>query len=623
MSRRSSSRLVAAVVASALWPGLGNILVGQPFLGLTLMVATVASLLATMLFYGYVTTPLVWLTGLVAASVGARRRAAGRRRWPIRRLRTLVGCASLAAAGLVAFHVTWSIPKAPGTVRSPKASAPAGPSPEAVVWSGPEGLHSLEPRAYPALSVTELGHLRWWTAIATQPAGQWEGFYSLEQFGQTALRYQLAFASYTLAQAQSVKLPAYRSPLVGALRSLVVKMLHPDVWGYWRWEALAGFGRRVDDPVAEANVMYSGHLASMAGLARLVTGRPLYQRADSLLFARGPKVVASYSLRALMERLAHQFRAEPSHVIACEPHQAFVMCNNHAGLALVLGARLREEPALAEAVSHYRRAYGRRFLGDGPDPTLRYPYYPPLDRTLPFHLVLGDGWSIATLSGLMPEEARRLYSGYRRRIFGREGASPRSVPAAPLYESLDVGSMRASAASQAAFALLAARELGDGPGSRELLSTIEGRYGPRWIGGRRTYRDLSPLLHAVVLLARLTPPGGIGALFTKARPAEAWSAPHLAAVEGGAMDVVQAVYVPREEALLVGLVAGSRGGRRTLVVAGLEPARRYTLVTNGRVAAAGLKPRDDGTLRVAVAGALPVRCVIAAHRRLEGSPGGS
>jgi hypothetical protein len=603
------------LLLSAVWPGLGSLIVGQPLLGLTLMAATVVSLLATMLFYGYVTTPLLWMGGLVLAAVGARRRAAGRPRWPARRFRAFLGFAALGIGGLVAFHLQWSLPQAPGTVQTLRATAPAGPSSEMVAWVGPSGLRTIEPEAHPALTVNELGHLRWWMAVASQPLGEWEGFYSLDQFGQTALRYQLAFAAYGLAQAQVAKLPAYRSPVSGALRGLVEKMLHPDVWSYWKWESLAAFRRWKEDPVAEANVMYSGHLASMAGLARLTSGKALYKEADSLHFSKDQQTVASYSYRSLLETLARQFRTNPWHAIACEPHQAFVMCNNHAALGLMLGSRLLGDSDLEEAVALYTGSYSKLFRHDGGEPTLRYPYYTPLGRTLPFHLVLGDGWSIATLHGLMPEEARLQYQVYRQRVFGSASDGPRTVPASPLYESVDVGNMRLSAASQAAFALFAAREMGDGPGARELLVTIESRYGPRWIGGRRTYRDLSPLLHAVVLLGRLTPPGGFKALFADAQVSKAWDEPHLEAVQGGELDVVQAVYSPAEEALIIGLVAGREEGRRTLVVAGLDPSRSYILVSNGRVAATALRPKPDGTLRLPVAAGVPVRCVLTVHPR--------
>ncbi len=613
MSPKRASRLGIALLLSALWPGLGSLIVGQPLLGLTLIIATVASLLATMVFYGYVTTPLLWCLGLLLAAIGARRRAMLRPPWPRRRLRWMMGLLSIAAAGLVVFHLAWSVPEAPGTALRPRAGPPAGPPLEVVRWNEPAGPRTIDPAAAPRLGINELGHLRWWMAIATQPPGEWEGFYRLEQFGQTALRYQLAFAAYALAQAQVAKLPAYRSPIPQALQDLVEKMLHPDVWGYWKWESLANFDRWTQDPVAEGNVMYSGHLASMAGLAGLLEGRPLYQSGESLAFVKDDQPVATYSYRSLLERLAHQFRTNPWHALTCEPHQAFVMCNNHAALGILLGSRLLGDPALREVVPLYTQSYMKLFRSNGDEPTLRYPYYPKVGRTLPFHLVLGDGWSIATLNGLLPDEARRLYALYRPRVFGSAEEGPTGVLRAPLYERVDVGNMRLSSASYAVFALLAAREMGDETVARELLETIEARYRPRWRGGRRTYRDLSPLLHAVAFLARLTPPGGLKALFSDARPAEVWDGPHLKAVEGGEMDVIQAVYDPSEEVLLIGLVASRTAARRTLVLAGLDPGRTYTLVVNGRVAAADLVVKPGGVLRVPVAGSMPVRCLLAAH----------
>jgi hypothetical protein len=448
-------------------------------------------------------------------------------------------------------------------------------------------------------------------ALATQPLGQWEGFYSIDQFGQTALRYQLAFAAYGLAQAQVARLPAYRGPIPKALEALVEKMLHPDVWSYWRWESLASFDSWTEDPVAWGNVMYSGHLASMVGLARLLTGEPLYEGLGSLAFILEERPVAYYSYRTLLERLAYQFRKNPWHAITCEPHQAFIMCNNHAALGLVLGARLLVEPSLREAAFIYARSYRKLFLSPDGGPKLRYPYYTPLGRALPFHLVFGDGWAIATLHGLLPREARRLYGAYRGRIFRPSADGPGALLSAPIYERLDVGNMRISSASQLVFALLAAREMGDEALARELLATIESRYGPRWIGGRRTYRDLSPLLHGVAFLAQMTPPGGLRVLFTEAEPARIWQGPHLVEVLGGELDVIQAAYDPRARVLIVGLVAGQRPTQRVLRIGGLDPKGRYSLVVNGRVAAARARPSADGTLRLPVPGSLPVRALVA------------
>jgi len=65
--------------------------------------------------------------------------------------------------------------------------------------------------------------------------------------------------------------------------------------------------------------------------------------------------------------------------------------------------------------------------------------------------------------------------------------------------------------------------------------------------------------------------------------------------------------------LLIGLVASRTAARRTLVLAGLDPGRTYTLVVNGRVAAADLVVKPGGVLRVPVAGSMPVRCLLAAH----------
>ncbi|MFQ6113392.1 MAG: hypothetical protein ACE5NG_04790, partial [bacterium] len=61
-----------AILLSALWSGLGNVYAGQFWTGLLLALAYGMSILGTVLFYGFLTTPLLWLFGLIWAFYGTR-----------------------------------------------------------------------------------------------------------------------------------------------------------------------------------------------------------------------------------------------------------------------------------------------------------------------------------------------------------------------------------------------------------------------------------------------------------------------------------------------------------------------------------------------------------------------
>jgi len=75
-----------AVLLSMLWPGVGNIYNGQVLFGLFLMGLFPISFLATILFYGFITTPLLWIFGLFSAYLGARIRNRKRKRLQARAL---------------------------------------------------------------------------------------------------------------------------------------------------------------------------------------------------------------------------------------------------------------------------------------------------------------------------------------------------------------------------------------------------------------------------------------------------------------------------------------------------------------------------------------------------------
>ena len=118
----------------------------------------------------------------------------------------------------------------------------------------------------PKLTREQCGHLRHFHNLSTQPDGDWSfmGGASGQDHDEGSFRYQLAFMAYAAGAAHYHRLPALRSVFRSLMDSLIKKMLHPEVWGYWYLTSQSG--KRLDrdlvelrkpwaDPVCRENVM--------------------------------------------------------------------------------------------------------------------------------------------------------------------------------------------------------------------------------------------------------------------------------------------------------------------------------------------------------------------------------
>jgi hypothetical protein len=121
-----------------------------------------------------------------------------------------------------------------------------------------------------------------------------------EDYG--AYRYQLAFMSYTLALAHYHRMPAAPALFRDSFDRLIKKMLHPEVWLYWR-NASIGRGPFTSDlpplesridPVAEDNIMYSAYLQTMTLLNTTLFGDRKYEEPGSLSFKFEPMLWGSH-----------------------------------------------------------------------------------------------------------------------------------------------------------------------------------------------------------------------------------------------------------------------------------------------------------------------------------------
>jgi len=221
------------------------------------------------------------------------------------------------------------------------------------------GLAGTEYDFQRGLSDKQLAMLRWMAHMAEVPKNgsnmTWDGFNvdPMRQLDMDSLRYSLAFIGYATSGMTYQHTPAYREVASSVLHDLFQRMVHPYTWQYWSQAALCGMpwkkfcakhktsmctvdnvmyhhGADCPDPVREANIMYSGHLAQIALLYQLHSHDASLSTSGWRFQGGKPHVDLNYTLPALMAVLGEQSNA--SRVgggITCEPGSIYPSCNNH------------------------------------------------------------------------------------------------------------------------------------------------------------------------------------------------------------------------------------------------------------------------------------------------------
>jgi hypothetical protein len=99
------------------------------------------------------------------------------------------------------------------------------------------------------LSPKQIASMRYLMNLTRQPLDSWKGFTHIEQFRESALRYQLFHITYGLSMIQCNITPNFHGELSRAQRSAIEKVLRPSVLYYWVWESLWGRFSLKWDPV--------------------------------------------------------------------------------------------------------------------------------------------------------------------------------------------------------------------------------------------------------------------------------------------------------------------------------------------------------------------------------------
>ncbi|WP_174292141.1 hypothetical protein [Sphingomonas bacterium] len=234
------------------------------------------------------------------------------------------------------------------------------------------------------MSGRQIGHLRHIENLSLQPPGDWSHMgtkmHGQEDFG--SYRFQLAFMAYALALAHVHRAPNAPGAFRATFDRLIGKLLHPDVWLYWRNVSQGGHALNAHlrpqlgeewNPVVRDNIMYSAYVQSLTLLYSVLFGDDRYDRPESIAFEHasffwgdGPKRFA-YDQHSLNDLLYWKMVESGYLGIACEPNCVFQICNQPAILGFRMHDVLTGEARADEVIEGYQRTWAEfgRVGGNG------------------------------------------------------------------------------------------------------------------------------------------------------------------------------------------------------------------------------------------------------------------
>jgi hypothetical protein len=474
---------------------------------------------------------------------------------------------------------------------------------------------------YPALSDKEIGHVRWMVKLAQQPPGDWSYMGGAEE-GQEwleAYRYQLAFMTYALALAQYHKTPAYRELYQAALDRFIQKMSRRDVWAFWAESSKGGKkfnpalnekGQGWLDPVADKNIMYSGHLIHMVELYQMLYRDKKFDKPGSIAFTwewlKEPLNTFQYDSPKLAQVIHKQFENNPWRSIECEVNLVFPMCNQHPVLGLMLydhnhGTNLS---AVKETVK--KGFYEKKFV----NPETRnwmYFYMVQQDKVVPVSSPGADGWTGAFMHAWDPKLIEGLYPFQTKK---HVKWNPDGTAATP--DDKEYGPV-----AGAAFFALLAKEMGDDKTAKGILAGIDKTYNPLWTDGMLRYprndeKKVTPWFTTLAATAEINVKNGIWTLHNEPWKDDHFAQPFISNVEYPKAIVKQAYYDKAKDILIVTVAAGVKGGgKTTFLVNQLDKGKNYSVRKNGKLVAqvkkgsvmpgkgaAGVRFDNDGRLKI-------------------------
>lgn len=439
-------------------------------------------------------------------------------------------------------------------------------------------LHSLDLSEFPCLDDKQVGALRHIENLANQPENDWSHMMgrAAMQEDHGAYRYQLAFMAIALALAHRHRLPAAPAVFKDTFDRLINKMVHPEVWLYWR-RSSQGKGPlsmsapklpQETDPVNRDNIMYSAYVQVMTLLYHTLFGDEKYARPNAIEFKFSPTLclndehaVFHYNEKTLNEHIYWKMVEAGYLGVACEPYCVFQVCNQVPILGFRLHDWLYGGDIAAEVTAGYKEAwneFGGMLSEDGHFYTVVYT--PERNVLTSKGAPWADSWCGMLMNSWNSEFVRANYIRQRDDwlLAGPDDTfSLKLPPPIPGYEMPD------GAAGDFGWAVGFASEMGDKETLQGLLAHADRFMAPRWKDGGYFYprqdrsRDengnltyMDPTMgNAMLAYGRLNVPDGLKKLYEEPWQAGHFQEPSIIHVSKNT-NLVRAVFLPEHSALV-------------------------------------------------------------------------
>jgi len=445
------------------------------------------------------------------------------------------------------------------------------------------------------LDRNQVGHLRHIRNLAEQPRGDWAHMgtkmHGQEDFG--SYRFQLAYMAYALALTHVHRLPNAPGVFRTTFEGLLEKLLHPDVWLYWRNVSQGGHAFNAHlretlqerwNPVERDNIMYSAYLQSLFALYEYLFNDKKYAQPESIVLEHASQFWGyethrfAYDRRKLNELIYWKMVESGYLGIACEPNCVFQICNQPA----ILGFRINDLLDGTDLASDVTRSYRETWSEYGQIGENGHFNMCVLEdsKTLipnpgPFPWI--DGWTGALMNTWNRDLLRQWYPAQICDVVEPRPDGLLSVKLSPSMENegraldYDTGDF--------GFVAMWASEMGDEETLGRLLRYADQFMNPTWSRGGLHYPRHDPAYdadgnlvrvepitgNALLAYARLNVPDGMWGLYNRPWRQGHFQEPLVDEVSG--MDVVRAWFDPRSGILDVGIgpaAASSAPQRMTL-----------------------------------------------------------
>ena len=461
-----------------------------------------------------------------------------------------------------------------------------------------------DPADYPKMGEKELGQFRWVLKIADQDLGDFSNLEAIDQRGMTSYRYSIAFMTYYLALEKYHRVPAAEGVIGPRMDRLIQKMTMKEVWEFWA-EVSKGL-RNLEplmnkpyperhDPVAEENIMYSGHLGHMIGLYESLYRDMKWDQAGSIVFEWSPDERYLYDNHSL-QKVMHEQMATPPYCVPCEPNACFPECNQHPVLSFMLYDQTHGTDLFAVSEKFLDFFLEKKMIDPAnhetaalylvkQDITLRQRdprFGNAIDLVLVPTVSLGaiklksssaNGWTGSMMHAWQPEYIERHYPYQKEYHLVHEDDGSASLKYDVFEPRLQYGY----------FAMLAA-EVGDLEARDKLLQFADNKYDPVWENGSFYYpfnkdKKCTGLTGKLIAIARMLPKDGIWDLHNRPFDDEHFKDPAVAGADYVTASLTRAVYDRDKSALVVTAVLDVEEAKLKLIR--LDSDARYTLFIDG------------------------------------------